>query len=690
MKAILSLLLCASTLTATARVLDPITRITTGNRAATLSTTESGSSQYSSMIIELDEENTVDELESRGVIILYQRDNLVLACVPLDEVSSLESVPSIKRAAISRVASTCLDKALPATHADAALAGQGLQQAYTGRGVTVGFSDIGFDPGHAAFSGQVAAISHIDDFTATITRATTPDEIEAYTTDNHYEGHATHVGGILVGNDSGSPYRGVARGARLVATTSELLDVGILAGVEEVIANAKQAGEPAVVNLSLGSCLGPHDGTDLFCRYLDLCADDAAILLAAGNSGDTRMSVSHIFSTAQPVMTVAIDSFNWENLKELYGILDLWCSDSSPVSIRFSVIDWEDRVLLAEGKWTELTQASDHELIIGDEEGSILNGRFEGNIICAGEVSPNNSRSNISISVALQDTEFMTEHDWARHIVILDVKANPGTRVDICAEGALGFRNNTSTFANISGTPDLSVSSLACGHNTICVGSSTTRDTTPLLSGGQRDWSNFVQTGTVSKFTSYGTLVDGRAMPHFCAPGAYVVSAYNRYVVKAEPEKADEMAAVSANDPESYYYADCGTSMATPHAAGIMAMWLEADPTLTGTELRQIAQETAHTEGVDPSDPRTGAGVIDALAGLRYILGVSGQIDKAVELVKIRRDGTRIVVEGADALNASVEAYTPGGVRVNPDALPSGPILVRVTTPEGFQTAKLQ
>ena len=91
MKAILSLLLCASTLTATARVLDPITRITTGNRAATLSTTESGSSQYSSMIIELDEENTVDELESRGVIILYQRDNLVLACVPLDEVSSLES-----------------------------------------------------------------------------------------------------------------------------------------------------------------------------------------------------------------------------------------------------------------------------------------------------------------------------------------------------------------------------------------------------------------------------------------------------------------------------------------------------------------------------------------------------------------------------------------------------------------------
>ena len=60
-----------------------------------------------------------------------------------------------------------------------------------------------------------------------------------------------------------------------------------------------------------------------------------------------------------------------------------------------------------------------------------------------------------------------------------------------------------------------------------------------------------------------------------------------------------------------YYTTMSGTSMAAPHAAGVIALMLDADPTLTPLEVKSILENTARTM---PEYERweTGAGYIDA------------------------------------------------------------------------------
>lgn len=67
--------------------------------------------------------------------------------------------------------------------------------------------------------------------------------------------------------------------------------------------------------------------------------------------------------------------------------------------------------------------------------------------------------------------------------------------------------------------------------------------------------------------------------------------------------------------------------MAAPHVAGIIALWLQANPNLTYEDVRNIIKETSHNDEYTtniwyiPSKNviQAGAGKIDALEGLRMI-----------------------------------------------------------------------
>lgn len=112
-------------------------------------------------------------------------------------------------------------------------------------------------------------------------------------------GHGTHVLSIAAGN--GGPmvnahpkYVGVAPGATLVVAAPSLPgegfdDADILKAVGFIFKRAREMNMPAVVNLSVGSDFGPHDGTSELEKGLAaLVGDDKpgrAIVVAAGNSG---------------------------------------------------------------------------------------------------------------------------------------------------------------------------------------------------------------------------------------------------------------------------------------------------------------------------------------------------------------------------------------------------------------------
>lgn len=93
---------------------------------------------------------------------------------------------------------------------------------------------------------------------------------------------------------------------------------------------------------------------------------------------------------------------------------------------------------------------------------------------------------------------------------------------------------------------------------------------------------------------------------------------------------------VSVDGKDYYWMSECGTSMSSPFAAGVFALWLQADASLIVNDVREIASLTASKSNVDASDPRWGAGNIDALAGLKEVL-------KRASINSVEHDETDVV-----------------------------------------------
>jgi serine protease AprX len=97
----------------------------------------------------------------------------------------------------------------------------------------------------------------------------------------------------------------------------------------------------------------------------------------------------------------------------------------------------------------------------------------------------------------------------------------------------------------------------------------------------------------VARFSSRGPTADGRVKPDLCFPGTMIVAA----------RAAGTSMGTPVND---LYTAASGTSMATPHAAGLAALLLQAKPGLTPAQIKQALMQTALDMGADENAQGTG------------------------------------------------------------------------------------
>lgn len=135
--------------------------------------------------------------------------------------------------------------------------------------------------------------------------------------------------------------------------------------------------------------------------------------------------------------------------------------------------------------------------------------------------------------------------------------------------------------------------------------------------------------GTLADFSSRGTKGVGGTFemggkvwtwedrPTVVAPGVDIISTRVIAPVSSLAVTADAELIEPAYLP--YYTSMSGTSMATPHAAGIVALLLEADPTLSPDEIKQLLQATAtNMPGYETWE--VGAGYINAYAALDAVM----------------------------------------------------------------------
>lgn len=116
---------------------------------------------------------------------------------------------------------------------------------------------------------------------------------------------------------------------------------------------------------------------------------------------------------------------------------------------------------------------------------------------------------------------------------------------------------------------------------------------------------------TLGDFSSRGIPGDDLYHPTITAPGVAIVAARAPNTVLPVLGLPDDLSIDPAWIP--YYTTMSGTSMATPHVAGVLALMLEAKPSLTPDQLKDILVQTAKPMA-GYQEFEVGAGYIDAYA----------------------------------------------------------------------------
>lgn len=627
--------------------------------------------KYVSGVVKILDDDAIDGLKSFGVKIINRRDELLLVFVPVSAIDDVLKIVSVATMNIGCASEPMMNKARAMSNIDIVNEGIDLPKKYDGSSVVVGFSDIGFDPNHINFkddngNSRVKRLVSYVDSSATIIDLTTPDEILNWQTDNLSQCHATIVAGVLTGSYKANGLNGVAPGAEIVAATSYLYDGTILAGVENVVEYAKSVGKPAVVNISIGSYVGPHDGSNLFCQYLDKIGEDAIICMSAGNEGARPNVLKMKFSSENnQVKTFVFDAKKGIGVN-YRGYADFWSADSREFKVAACVYDRITKQIVftspfvGDSALREWGMSSSDYKADGDDN---LN-YFNGYVRISSELNTENQRYNILCSYYINN--FEKEGAYGRYIVGLILEGEDGVHVDGYADGSNSHFTSLGFDGFSNGQSDGTISDMACGYNIIVVGSSNSKGVATTIGGEEKNY-NLIE-GDISYYSSYGQLIDGRRLPHFCAPGAWVTSSISTPFVNQQSEdyKLSLARKINVDGIDYYWITECGTSISSPLTAGVFALWLQANPDLTIDEVREIAMLTASQDVPDITNPQWGAGNLDALAGLKEVIkrvGVENvEINKRVLFELASHHNLKISVAGVSKFD--VKIYDIAGKRL--------------------------
>ena len=503
--------------------------------------------------------------------------------------------------------------------------------------------DAGADDGQNAYGrGTIYTRQQIDRALAAGTLLATRDAV----------GHGTTTTGVAAGNGRNLPdrkYRGVAPNATIIAVKvvagegsgePDFWDYSALpVAIDFVVDKARELSMPVVMLLNLGSVGGPTDGTSALARKIDetVGPDHPGVVFVTG-TGDDGVP-------AKTQNRAAGEVPNGGNLDLLFaldrgkGSLELWYdrNEGFAVSIdtptgmlgpypasQFEATGTGVRVFHYRGGDDFYDSANGNRLLHIQFDGAAGSGEY----VLRLDHAAGSAGSDVHFDASL-NTPFGESGRFLNHVT-------PGSIWD----GATAFRN-------------------------VAPNSYVIRTEWTDIDGVDRRLAGEGDIGELWTGSSVGPTVDGRFGVDLSAPGDRIVTTY-----APQSHWAASRGNLIAGGGGLYGMAGA-VSAAAPLVTGIIALMLEADPTLDAVTVKRILQETARTDeftGKTPN-PLWGYGKVDAFEALRAVL----------HRRDARPSGTNLVFpDYVDGGGWSVQL-----VLSNVDADAAGEVLVQVYDPNG-------
>ncbi len=559
-------------------------------------------------------------------------NTVVTARVAPEWLTTLSNDTRIVRLTASKRLRPFLQKARQVTGVDRVHAGDNLDTPFTGKGIVIGVIDQSFEFKHMGFLDEngKSRIKMLWDRSKDIekdiqSKAAPVYNVDALTkTHETYDpgsGHGTHVTNIAAGSKhADNPFYGVAPKADIVVIPSSFENTEIIEDIRAVKAYASREHKPWVVNLSLGSVIGPHDGSTDYDQAIDRMAQDKGgiVVGAMGNEGDQLLHASSTFQPGETKLLFVDYSKDQDGEEDDLTYIDFWGFDKTTKE-QFTITPILALTQNGNNNEDAVPQISRRTTTFWKkylEEGKIFS-----------EIGANNNRENHYIAIKINKLLADIGKNYDNVVFGLEITAKNTNSSAATLHGWIYTDTpNSAEFTKLATNaqhesiqPDnlyIVGEGGASIPSAIAVGSFTTTVT-----------DQHEKEGAHSTFSSNGPWLNPNyPKPAVLAPGASIMSALNKYAPGFDKNNA---AYSNRFNNKVYHYGYMeGTSMATPFVAGSIALWLEANPQLSYTDVLDILKETstkhADMEG-EAWTPTYGYGLINVYEGLKLALKKAGK-----------------------------------------------------------------
>lgn len=584
--------------------------------------------EYVSFLAKVSDQYNRSDVESDGILVGSRIGEIVSLKCPITGLSSILSNNNFSYIELAGKVKPHLDRVISDVRADSVWMGANLPEGYTGKDVIIGITDWGFDYTSPSYYDTLLSNTRIlaawDQFKnsgpapagyAYGTEYSTPTDLINAESDTaniySYATHGSHVAGIAGGSGAGTIYRGVAFESNFLFTTFLVDESAVLDAWEWMYNKATAEGKRLVINMSWGLYhFQSIDGTSLLSQALDNYSSLGVVFVtSAGNNGGENFHIQKDFQGDS--LLTRINFYSSATLTTLWGqSIQSWGTPGEAYSVGIKVLSSSNTLLAESDYYSTATTLNyvDSFVVVGTD--SIF---F--NLSC--DVAyPTNGRPQARLRV---------KRPTGSYRIVLKAQAPSGTVhfwnvTELTSDvGNWGMPFSSLGSGYTAGNDSNGIGAPACTFSAISVAAYASNFYT---AGGT------LAGGALANFSSVGPLINDTLKPDIAAPGVAIGSSMSSFTDAAYTA----IESVDFNGRTYDFARLSGTSMSSPVVAGVVALILDANPTLTPAQVKDILIQTArednHTGVIPPSgDVQWGHGKINAYHAVQLALGVVGTVE---------------------------------------------------------------